>query len=115
MTIDLPDRLARRVAGQRETLAEIIERGLQQHSQGADAHWREVIEFLASGPRPEAIVAFRPSASHVERSAQLLDKNREGQLTESEEAELDDLGQINHLMTLLKAEARKFLAAQHRE
>jgi hypothetical protein len=44
----------------------------------------------------------------------LLQKNRETQLSEGEEAELDDMEHINHLMTLLKAEARKFVAAQVR-
>jgi hypothetical protein len=114
VTIDLPEQLARRLAAQKDRLEEIIERGLEQHGGGASAHWLEVIEFLASGPRPEAIIAFRPSAAHVERSADLLHKNRESQLTEVEEAELDDMDHINHLMTLLKAEARKFVAAQVR-
>ncbi|PYJ97094.1 MAG: hypothetical protein DME23_17260 [Verrucomicrobia bacterium] len=34
----------------RAKLEEIIERGLQQHGDGTSPHWREVIEFLASGP-----------------------------------------------------------------
>jgi hypothetical protein len=38
----------------------------------------------------------------------------ESQLTEAEEAELDQMEHINHLMTLLKAEARKILAAQRK-
>ena len=44
----------------------------------------------------------------------MLYKNRESQLTEAEEAELDQMEHINHLMTLLKAEARKFLAPQRK-
>jgi len=112
VTIELPDKLARRLGAQKAKLEEIIERGLQQHGDGTSPHWREVIEFLASGPRPEEIVVFRPSEDHVERSRELLHKNRESQLTETEEAELDQMEHINHLMTLLKAEARKILAAQ---
>jgi hypothetical protein len=115
VTIDLPEQLARRLAAQKGRLEEIIERGLQQQGGGASEHWREVIEFLASGPRPAEIIGFRPSAGHVKRSAELLQKNREGQLTEAEEAELDDMDHINHLMTLLKAEARKLVAAQVRQ
>lgn len=114
VTIDLPEQVARRLAAQEGRLEEIMERGLQQHGGGTSTRWREIIEFLASGPRPEEIIAFRPSAAHAERSAELLHKNREGELDEAEEAELDDMEQINHLMTLLKAEARKFLAAQDR-
>ena len=108
VTIDLPDPLARRLEGRRERLEEIIERGLQHQAEGSSLRWREIIEFLASGPGPEEIVAFRPSAAHIERSGELLDKNRESQLTKAEEAELDEMEHINHLMTLLKAEARKF-------
>jgi hypothetical protein len=112
VTIDLPEQVARRLEAQRAKLADIIERGLQQHGDGTSPHWREIIEFLASGPRPEEIIAFRPSEAHVDRSRELLYKNRENRLTESEEAELDQMEHINHLMTLLKAEARKILAAQ---
>jgi len=114
VTIDLPDQLARRLGAQKAKLEEIIERGLQQHGDGTSPRWREVIEFLASGPRPEEIVAFRPSEDHVERSRELLYKNRESQLTETEEAELDQMEHTNHLMTLLKAEARKILTAQRK-
>ena len=114
VTIDLPDQLARRLEAQRAKLEEIIERGLHQHGDGTPPHWREVIEFLASGSRPEEIVAFRQSEARVERSRELLYKNRESQLTESEEAELDQMEHINHLMALLKAEARKILAARRK-
>ena len=111
VTINLPDQVARRLEGQKERLAEIIERGLEQQGDGSSPHWREVIEFLATGPRPDQIVGFRPSTTNGERSQYLLVKNREGQLTELEEAELDDIGQINNFMMLLKAEARRALAA----
>ncbi len=113
LTIDVPDQLAHRIADQKDRLGEIIERGLQQRSDRSSRHWREVIEFLAAGPRPEAIIAFRPSRAHAERSSELLAKNRESQLSEAEEAELDEMEEINHLMTLLKSEARRHLAAPH--
>ena len=110
VTIDLPDQVARRLEGQKERLAEIIDRGLQRRGDETSAQWREVIEFLANGPRPEQIVAFRPSQVNVERSRELLSRNREAQLTEAEEAELDEMEHINQLMMLLKAEARRILA-----
>ena len=112
VTIDLPDRLARRFEAQKAKLEDIIERGLQQHGDHTPLDWREIIQFLANGPRPEEIVAFRPSGAQVDRSRELQDRNRESQLTEAEEAELNQMRHINHLMTLLKAEARKILAAQ---
>jgi hypothetical protein len=114
VTIDLPDQVARRLEGQKEQLADIIERGLQQKGDGTSPHWREIIQFLASGPRPVDIVAFRPSEATVERSRELLSKNRESQLTEAEEAELDEMEHVNNLMLLLKTEARRILAARRR-
>ena len=90
-------------------LAEIIEKGLQQGGAGTSANWREIIVFLARGPRPEEIIAFRPSENHRQRSRELLDKNQQGRLTQPEEGELEGMGQLNFLMMLLKAEARKIL------
>lgn len=114
LTIDLPDPLVRRLAPEMDRLAEIIERGLQQHGAGASANWREIIAFLAHGPRPEEIIAFRPAEAHQDRSRHLLEKNQAGALTPLEEAELDETGHLNQLMMLLKAEARRILAAPGR-
>ena len=111
VTIDLPDQIARRLEGQKERLADIIDRGLQRKGDGTSSHWREMIEFLARGPRPEEIITFRPSEAAVERSRDLLSRNRESQLTEAEEVELDEMEDVNNLMMLLKAEARRILAA----
>ena len=111
VTIELPDGLAQRLRPQMNRLTEIIERGLQQRGAGTSANWREIIAFLARGPRPEEIIAFRPSENHRKRSRELLDKNQQGTLTRPEEGELEEMGQLNFLMMLLKAEARKILAA----
>ena len=111
VTIELPDGLAQRLRPQMNRLTEIIERGLQQRGAGTSANWREIIAFLARGPRPEEIIAFRPSENHRKRSGELLDKNQQRTLTQPEEGELEEMGQLNFLMMLLKAEARKILAA----
>lgn len=111
MTIELPDKLARRLEPEMSRLAEIIERGLQSAHPGASANWREIITFLARGPRPEEIVAYRPSEIHQERSRELLAKNRQETLTQTENEELEEMAHLNNLVMLLKAEARKILAA----
>lgn len=69
----------------------------------------EVLEFLASTPTPEQIIAFQPSEALQERARQLLDANRAGTLTDAERTELDDYGRMNHFMTMLKARARQKL------
>jgi len=42
----------------------------------------------------------------------LLALNEAGMLSSEEQAELDEIGQIEHIMTLLKAQARKRLAGE---
>jgi len=90
----------------------LMKAGLQPRGTASSANWREIIAFLARGPRPEEIIAFRPLETHRERSRELLDKNRQGTLTPAEESDLEERGQLNYLMMLLKAEARKILVTQ---
>ena len=66
----------------------------------------EMIDFLASGPTPEQIIAHKVSAATQTRLRELLDKNREEGLTEAESAELDLFESVEDLMGLLKAKAR---------
>lgn len=70
----------------------------------------EVIDFLTSFPRPEDIVAFKPSFALQSRAEDLLDKKREGALTPDEARELDYFMVIEHLMRMAKARARQRLA-----
>jgi len=111
VTIELPDRLARRLEPEMHHLAEIIEEGLASRLSKTSGLWREVATFLARGSRPEEIAAFRPSERFIERSRELLYRNREALLTPEEKAELDEMASLDHFMILLKAEARKVLAA----
>jgi hypothetical protein len=111
LTIDLPDQLARRVQPELGHLAEIIEQGLATRQSKTSGLWREVVAFLARGPRPEEILAFRPSTRQVERSRELLLRNREGLLSTEEEAELEEMASLDHFMMLVKAEAGKLLHA----
>ena len=106
VTIEIPDGLARRLEPERDRLAEIIESGLRLRDWvGASALAQEGVSFLAGGPRPQEIVAFRPSETAVERSRELLLRNKAGQLTPAEEAELEEMALLDHLVTLIKAKA----------
>jgi len=66
----------------------------------------EILDFLASTPTPEDIVAYTPSAELVERSHYLHDRNRSDALSDSERAEFEELRRINHFMNQLKIRAR---------
>ena len=109
VTIDIPEDLAQRLEPEREHLRDIIERGLRQRGSEKSGLSREVVAFLARGPQPREIVGFRPSAKFLQRASALLEKNRERNLTAAEEAELDELANLDHLVSLIKAEARLHL------
>ena len=65
----------------------------------------EVLDFLISAPTPEQIIAFHPSESAQMRLRELLDRNRNGRLTDHEQAELDKMSWIGHFFTMLKDRA----------
>ncbi len=109
VTIELPDELAHRVAPEKEHLAELIARGLSQRWAEDSGGRRELIQFLGRGPRPDEIVAFRPSPAQIERARDLLHRGSAGALTANEQAELDEMAHLDTLVTLLKAAARQHL------
>lgn len=63
----------------------------------------EVIEFLASTPTTQQIIAFAPSSPLQDRASYLLEINWVGTLTAEDHAELDEFGRLNHFMSMLKA------------
>jgi hypothetical protein len=54
----------------------------------------------------EEIATFRLPDALQARAHELLDKNRDGMLSEAERAEMEEFRQIDHLMTMVKAKAR---------
>lgn len=107
VTFDLPETLASRLPSEPGQIAEILERGLRRTWAATPGIGREVLEFLASGPSPSALLGYKPSRALVERTRVLLEKNTNGTLSDDEAAELDELAQLDTLVSLLKAEARK--------
>ncbi|MDX2077039.1 MAG: hypothetical protein SFZ02_11450 [bacterium] len=71
--------------------------------------YEEIYQFLVSAPTPQAILDFHASEYVQMRVRELLDKNRDGQLTPDERAELDQFEQVNHLVSMMKIYARKSL------
>jgi hypothetical protein len=116
ITIEISNELAAQLSPIRYHLPALLHEVLKSRSaqktaaslKSGDAHpgYREMFDFLASGPTPEQIIAHRPSASLQERVAELLEKHREEGLTKEEAAELDGYEQVDDLMSLLKARAR---------
>jgi hypothetical protein len=102
ITIDIPDELSAQLAQVRDRIPELLALSLQQPA--VPAHiYREILDFLASQPTPEEIMAFRPTPEMQARLTTLLDRSRAGLLTPAEQAELDEFERIEHVLVLLKA------------
>jgi hypothetical protein len=72
----------------------------------------DVLDFLLSAPTPAAVLALRPSPTVQQRVQDVLDRNRNDSLTESERVELDDFLQLEHFVRRLKIRTREWLAVQ---
>jgi hypothetical protein len=72
--------------------------------------YEEVIEFIAAGTSPISVIAFQPSPAAKQRVADLIYHEKTTGLTPGEESELDHYMQLEHLMRLAKARARRHLA-----
>jgi hypothetical protein len=70
----------------------------------------EIIDFIATGTSPEEVIAFRPSEKMQAQVSSLINKEKNGSLTEAEKMELDKHSFIEHLMRSAKARAYQLLA-----
>lgn len=71
--------------------------------------YEEVIDFLAAGTSPGNLVAFQPSEEAKQRGAHLIEQEKSAALNTDEKSELEHYLQLEHLMRLAKARARRFL------
>ncbi len=71
--------------------------------------YEEVIEFIAAGTSPSSVIAFQPSEAVKQRVADLIYREKTTGLTPDEKSELDHYMQLEHLMRLAKARARRHL------
>lgn len=121
ITLEIPDELAVRLDPLRERLPELLLHVLAfepgeakiNASGAAMTHpvFLEMIDFLASQPTFEQIIAHKASPSVQKRLEELLDKNREADLNTIEKEEMDAYLLVNHVMILLKARARQALSS----
>ena len=73
------------------------------------AAYDEMVDLFADSAMAERILNFHPSPVMQARIEELLEKNREGQLSEEEAAELDEVERLEHFMRLIKARIRQKL------
>lgn len=70
-----------------------------------------VTDFLSSAPSLDEIANYRLPPILQERAHLLLERNRQGSLSVEDRAEIETFRQIDHLLTLMKANARQKLKA----
>ena len=71
-----------------------------------------VTDFLGSAPTLKEIADYRLPPDLQQRAHDLLDKNRDGTLSQDERIEMEEFRNIDHLLTLIKAKARLKLKEQ---
>ena len=71
--------------------------------------YEEVIEFIAAGTNPDKLIAFEPSEVVKDRVADLIYKEKTSGLSLDEKSEFDHYMQLEHIMRLAKARARKYV------
>jgi hypothetical protein len=79
--------------------------------QMAEKAYDEMVDLFARGTSPAEIVQFRPSPAAQDRARYLLQRNKSGDLTTEEAAELERLGELEDMMQLVKARARAYAGA----
>jgi hypothetical protein len=62
----------------------------------------EILDFLASIPTADQIVAFEPPTALQERLSYLLEQNRQDTISADERAELEEFLRMNRFMSRLK-------------
>lgn len=77
--------------------------------------YEEAVDFIAAGPSPEEVAAFRASDAVRSRVADLLHREKGEGLSPDEASELDHALGMEHLMRLAKARARRHVAGRGRD
>ena len=113
--IKISDNLGQKLQPFQDRLPEVIERGLREMLAESQVEFKdenEIMELLVSQPIPEQVLALKPSPEFQARVSDLLQRNKQGQLSGQESAELERHLMLEHLVRLAKAHAYKQLAAQ---
>lgn len=111
LTIEVPDALLPQLEQVKEQLPILLNQWLTvaKISKLDDINqplaYAEVLDFLMTQPTPLDIWNFKVSETAQNRLRELLERNREGSLSENETAELDSYEELDRLMRMLKIRA----------
>ncbi|MEI6328941.1 MAG: hypothetical protein ACOYN8_15870 [Pseudanabaena sp.] len=69
----------------------------------------EIVEFIASGTTPQSVIDFHLSETAQERLEDLIYNAKNNTLTKEDQRELDHFLTIEHILTLAKAKAHRYI------
>lgn len=110
-TIEVPDTLLPQLEQLQDRLPILLTQWLsianlsKQNITDKSIAYEEVLDFLITQPTPLEIWNFKVSETAQQRLGELLDRNREGDLNETETDELDSYEELDRLMQMLKIRA----------
>jgi hypothetical protein len=73
--------------------------------------WDEVLDFLVAQPTPHQIIAFEGSEHFQARVRYLREVNQNGNLTDAERLEMEEIAELGQFMRQLKIRALEKVAA----
>ena len=103
--LQVPEKLAARLAPIGPWIPTVLELSVIGFKTSAARTAAEIIDFLSDSPTPAQVLDYHVSDRAQERLRRLLVLNRGEALGADEEAELDELQKIEHVVVMLKAQA----------
>jgi hypothetical protein len=109
IVMHVPDQLAQRLRPMSLWLPALLELGLAGFKTPTAQTAAELVAFLSTGPQPVDVLHYQVSERAQERLRRLLALNAGGALSVDEQAELDEIEQLEHFMIMLKAQAQEHI------
>jgi hypothetical protein len=75
----------------------------------------DFLEFLIERLSPEEIISFKVSPETQQRADELTERNKSGEITPDERAELQRMMDWNSTLSVFKVRAMKMLSEQNRD
>lgn len=107
MTMRVSDNLALKLRRMNKWLPTVLELSLAGFKTPAARTVSELIGFLSKGPTPKQVASYKVSERSQQRLRRLLALNQSSLLSEEEQAELEEIETLEHLVTMLKVQARE--------
>jgi hypothetical protein len=112
LTLQIPDDLAADLRQHQARLPRILRLGLRELDAEDAAGFSglaDVLELLASLPTPEEVVALRPSQALQAHIDTLIQRSREGDLSDEDDQQWQNYQYIEHLVRKAKIRAAQQL------